>query len=200
MLFKLFKLFKGPDPYMAGPLLGKDPWPLRFYSHSFSALCFNTLACSLIYNRYQFGTQRRNHAGNILDHPSNPPPEEDWKTSTGGGSHAILPIDHGGKTFPGPVEVKWTSLDGGRHEASLNLDALFKDRLILHNLCKEEVIENWLAVRSVSPVVPRVFVEVIDRTISVYMRAMVATKVEQKPGNPNSHHRYDVILAWKQTY
>ena len=200
MLFKLLRLFKRPDPYMAGPLLGKDPWPLRFYSHSFSALCFNTLACSLIYNRYQFGTQRRNYAGDILDQPSRPPPAHDWKTQLGGGSNAILPIDHGGKTFPGSVEVKWTSLDGARHEASLNLDALFKQRLVLHTLHKEEIIENWLAAKSVKPVVPHIFVEVIDRTISIFMEAMVFTKAEQKPGNPNSHFRSDVIRAWTHTY
>ena len=96
--------------------------------------------------------------------------------------------------------MKWTSLDGARHEASLNLDALFKERLVLHTLRKEEITENWLAVRSVSPVVPHIFVEVINRTISIFMEAMVCTKAEQKPGNPNSHFRSDVIRAWTHTY
>jgi hypothetical protein len=192
--------FKHPDPYMAGPLLGKDPWPLRFYSHGFSAHCFNTLACSLVYNRRQFGTQRYDYMDQIIERPSGPPPQHDWKTQLGGGGDAILPIDHDGETFPSPVEVAWTSLDGTQHTASLNLDALFRERLVLHNLRKEEITEAWLAGCSFQPVVPEIFVEVNDRTISIYMEALVCTKAEQKPGNPNSHFRSDVILAWTHTY
>lgn len=188
-----------PDPRRAGPLYGKDPWPLRFYSHSFDGLCYNTLACSLIYNGHQFGTQTRGYLNEIYDKPSGPPPSPQWHEEWYG-YHGISPFDQGGRTFAAPVEIKWTALDGSRHEAAIDLDHIFKDRLILHNVPREEVTEGWLASCSVQPVTPEILVAVNDRTVSVYMRATVATKAEQIPGNPNSHTRRDVILAWSHTY
>ncbi|MFL7958650.1 hypothetical protein ACKAWT_19825 [Xanthomonas vasicola] len=39
-----------------------------------------------------------------------------------------------------------------------------------------------------------------DRTINVYMKAMVQTTVQQKPGNEYSYFRNDLILAYTKTY
>ncbi|HEY9130128.1 MAG TPA: hypothetical protein VIM98_00100 [Dyella sp.] len=186
-----------PLPSLAGPLYGKEPWPLRFHTHDFDAACYNTLACSIIYNRHQFGTRQLGYDGQYYDRPSGPPPSEHWKDDWDG-SHIILTGT--GETFPGPVEIEWTAMDGSQHQVSLNLDGLFRDRLVLHKVQRNEIREAWLATCSVDPVSPDILVEVNDRTVSVYMRATVVTEAEQIPGNPNSHIRDDLMLAWTLTY
>ncbi|WP_049623494.1 hypothetical protein, partial [Frateuria defendens] len=162
-----------PSPALAGPLYGKEPWPLRFHTHGFGARCYNTLACSLIYNRHQFGTRTIGYDGQYQDRPSGPPPPPEWKDNWSG-HHSILPAT--GETFPGPVEIDWVSLDGASHHLSLDLDGLFRDRLILHKVLREEVKATWLATCSVAPVSPDILIEVDDRTVNVYMRATVATE------------------------
>lgn len=178
-------------PSFAGPLSGKDPWPLRFYAHSFSAAHFNTLKCRIIYNDYLFTRL----TGDAPKGPMRPDFLEDWTAS-----HVISPEDHGGKTFPGPVSVAWTSLDGTPHVASVDLDAIFSDRLVLHRVSRDDVGEAWLDGCRIDPVAPNVLLEVNDRTIRVYMRALVITEQEQIPGNPRSCMRDDLMLAWSHTY
>ncbi|HEY4092044.1 MAG TPA: hypothetical protein VGN46_11055 [Luteibacter sp.] len=181
---------------LAGPLYGQEPWPIRFYSHTFAAACFNTLACSFVYNRYQFGTQKRDWTGQIQDVPSGPPPaDRDVLWNSG---HIISPKK--GQTFPGPVELAWTALDNTPLHASVDLDAIFRDRLVLHRVSREQVKEPWLQTLSRDPVSPMILVELDDRTVSVYMQASIATEAEQVPGNPSSHQRSDAVLAWTHTY
>ncbi len=186
-----------PPPELAGPLYGKNPWPLRFHTHGFGAARYNTLACSLIYNNYQFGTRRLGYDGEPNDQPSGAPPCENWRDEWNGGH--IIPLTQG-RTFPGLVEIEWTSMDGDSHRAAINLDELFRERLILHKVARSEVKEAWLDAKSIHPVSPDILVEVNDRTVSVFMRAHVATETEQIPGNSRSHFRGDLVLAWKRTY
>ncbi|QWT20172.1 hypothetical protein KPL74_20805 [Bacillus sp. NP157] len=186
-----------PDPALAGPLFGKDPWPLRFHTHTFSAWCFNTLACSIVYNHAEFGTRHRDYEGNIRDKPSGPIPADDWRQRWEGG-HGIVPYD--GNTFPTDVELKWTSLDGSDHATRLDLDEMFKERLIVHRVAREDVLETWLDVKSIKPVSPSIYVEVDDRTINVYMRAMIFLKNTDSTGQPRSRMQDELILAWTHTY
>ncbi|QDE40916.1 hypothetical protein FIV34_17705 [Luteibacter pinisoli] len=181
---------------LAGPLYGKEPWPIRFHEHTFSAKRFNTLTCSFLYNNYQFGTQKKDWTGQILERPSGPPPED--RSVLWNSGHII--VAKGGRTFPGPVELDWTSLDNTRLQASVDLDALFKDRLVLHNVSREGVKETWLKTLSIEPVVPTVLVELNDRTVSVYMRAIIATNEERAPGDPDTRLRFEPVLAWTHTY
>lgn len=181
---------------LAGPLYGKEPWPLRFHSHGFGAACFNTLACSIIYNRHQFGTRRWDGDDVAHDRPSGPLPFENWRDEWDG-SHSILPFE--GRTFPGPVDIEWFSLDGESHALSIDLDEMFRGRLVLHFVKRGEVKEAWLDAKSVEPVSPDILVEVNDRSVSVYMRAFVATEAEQMPGNDRSHFRNDLVLVWNRT-
>jgi hypothetical protein len=181
---------------LAGPLYGKEPWPIRFYTHSFSAACFNTLACSFLYNNYQFGTQKKDWTGQVFERPSGPPPDDRrvlWSRE-----NIITPKN--GKTFPGPVELAWTSLDNTQFQVSVDLDFLFKDRMVLHNVSREQVKETWLRSLSREPVTPAILVELDDRTVSVYMKALIATEKEQVPGDPYTQKRIDPVLAWKHTY
>jgi hypothetical protein len=185
------------DRLLAGPLYGKEPWPLRFYTHSFSAACFNTLACSLIYNWREFGTRRVDSYGNVIDGPSGSPPANDWMAHWDGSN--IIPIKEG-KTFPTPVTVKWTSLDGEGHEAVIDLDELFEERLVLHNVARDEVLENWLEARKYEPLSPGILVLLNDRTLKVFMRALVFTAHEQVIGSVSRRSRNDLIEAWSRTY
>ena len=186
-----------PNPELVGPLYGKDPWPLRFHTHGFGAACFNTLACSIIYSRRQFGTRKLGHDGKYHDGQSGQPPFEQWRERWTG-HHSVSPVD--GKTFSTPLEIEWTSLDGRDHDLSLSFDDVFRDRIILHRVTREEVKEAWLNAKSTNPVRPDILVEVNDRTVNVFMRALVATEAEQIPGNSRSHFRDDLVLAWTQTY
>lgn len=179
----------------AGPLYGKEPWPLRFHIHGFIFHCYNTLACSGVYNRYQFGTRKWSY-GIPHDRPSGSPPTDErskWRCR-----HAIPA--KGGKTFPGPVEIEWTSLDGEEHATSVDLDALFKDRLVLHKVAREEVKESWLKTVPIEPVTPDIMVEVNDRTVSVYMQALISTEIEDETGAKVSRLRFDPVLAKSVTY
>lgn len=181
---------------LAGPLYGQEPWPIRFHEHTFSTGRFNTLTCSFLYNNYQFGTQKRDWTGQIFERPSGPPPED--RSVLWNSGHIIVPKR--GRTFPGPVELAWTSLDNTRLQASVDLDALFKNRLVLHNVSREEVREAWLKTLSIQPVTPKILVELNDRTVSVYMRAMIVTEKERVPGAPFTQARIDPVLAWTHTF
>lgn len=186
-----------PLSELAGPLYGKEPWPLKFFTHDFSARCHNTLACSMIYDGREFGT-RRAELGGFVDHPSGPPRSVSWKDNWHG-RHSVSPEDN--RTFPGPVELNWTSLDGDEHALAVDLDALFKERLVLHATPKDRIVPNWLETCSVQPVVPSVLVEIDDRTARVYMRATLITFRDNPPpgGAPTGTHS-DLMLAWERTY
>jgi len=164
----------------------RDPWPLKFTRHSFSAKCFNTQRCSVIYDRDQF---TRPYS---LD-PSGPPPQNDWKERWSAGSS----VD---QNFPPPAQVDWISLDGAEHHTEVDIGALFKDRLVRHHVAKEDIPEGWLAAKAVNPVPIDVLMEINDRTVTVYTRAHVATKEPQIPGNPRSTGRDDLIEVWTHTY
>jgi hypothetical protein len=92
-----------------------------------------------------------------MDEPSGPPPFESWRDEWTG-SHGISPVR--GKTFTSTVDIEWGSLDGRRLGTSIDLDVLFKERLILHNVRRDEVKESWLKTCSSSRVSPDILVEV----------------------------------------
>jgi hypothetical protein len=185
-----------PNRDLAGPLYGKDPWPLRFHSHDFDAICFNTLECSILYNRRQFGTRTIDRDGVVTDGPSGTPPFERWRDQWTG-NDVIVPSE--GRTFPSPVVIEWLSIDGVMHTANLDLDELFAERLILHRVRRDEVKEPWLDAKTVNPVRPDILVEVNDRTVNIFMRALVATAATP-PGNEQGDLRDDLMLAWTHTY
>lgn len=164
----------------------KDPWPLRFTRHHFEAACFNTLRCSVIYDRDQFTRP-------FMFEPSGAPPAGDWRRRWSAGTG----VD---SCFPPPAQVDWVSLDGTEHHAQIDIGALFKDRLVRHNVPKEDIPEGWLAANAVEPIPIDVLMEVNDRTIIVCTRAHVATKSLRVPGNDFSNYRDDLIEVWTHTY
>lgn len=168
-------------------LQAEMPWPLRFDSFSFGTRAFNTLRCNIIFRGHQFALDDE------LDGPSGPPPSPDWKdrwTASFIVANWMMP--------PGPVEIRWTSLDGVEHYVEIDLiKDIFPDLAVLHNVPKEDVNEAWARYDKDTP---DVLMEINDRTINVYMSAMVLTKSPPNPARPDVLFRNDLVLAWTKNY
>lgn len=165
--------------------IAPNEFPLKFVDHSFEPYCYNTLACKVIYSNYDF---------NLLDTetPSGPPPSPDYRD-------AWWPASHGGiRNFPSPAEVRWISLDGEAHEVKVDMGVIFKNERVLYKVPDSEILEGIFPQGLVAG--PSIFLEVNDRTINVYMAAMIPTTAEQIPGNKYSRARTDLVLAWTHTY
>jgi hypothetical protein len=162
----------------------KDPWPLKFTRHNFGARAYNVQRNSVIYDRHEHGAR---------EEPAGPEPSADWRRDWNAGYGV-------GTGFPPPAQVDWISLDGTEHHARVDIGALFKDRLVRHNVPREDIPEGWLAANAIDPISIDVLMEINDRTITVYTRALVATKEPQIPGNPRSMGRNDLIEVWTHTY
>lgn len=157
--------------------------PLRFAAHNFEAFCYNTLRCSVIYDGRQFtrlALARRS--------PSPPPGyRKSWP-------HALY---LGIGNFPAPANVQWTSLNGVAHEARVNMAELFKDQLVWHKVPKSDMADFY---RGSVAGEPDIFLEVNDKTVSVYTKMFIPTKAEQISGNKDSNFRNDLFLVWTHTY
>lgn len=81
------------------------------------------------------------------------------------------------------------------HETRVDIGEIFKDRRILHRVPESEIPEGWAHNLSAG-----IVLEVNDRTVSVYMKAHVATRTPQVPGNRYSDFRADPVLAWSKTF
>lgn len=155
-------------------------WPLFFKRHMFGVACFDTLKCSVLYDRREHGTERAAPSKSAL------PPERYDAAMIG--TYGDLP------NFPPPAEVRWTTNDGVAHEAQVDFDAIFADRLIRHQVPREEIPEG------VSMGFTHVVLEVDGRTLNVYTRTLIPTRSEQIPGNRYSTGRNDLIKVYSKTY
>ncbi|GAB3372189.1 hypothetical protein GCM10027431_22160 [Lysobacter rhizosphaerae] len=177
------------EPAMTTSSTGTGPthrmpveWPLRFKSHDFSARCYDTLGCKVIYDNFEHGD----------DDPTPPSASygpdylKGWTGSFGGI-----------RNFPEPAKVIWRSKDGVAHEASIDMGEIFKDELIRHNVPREEVLDLTDG-KYDDP--PSILLEVNDRTIRVYMSAFIPTKHLQRPESKQSDYRDDVILVKTYNY
>lgn len=98
------------------------------------------------------------------------------------------------------MKIDWVSSDGVEHHTQVELSDIFADRLVRHNVPRQDVAESWLAAKSVNPLPVDILMEVNDRTVSIYMKALVFTREPQIPGNPGSSGRADLVLSWTRTY
>ena len=158
-------------------------WPLRFDRHSFDVHCYDTYGCKVIYAGQ---VQREDDPDELR--PSSAGYGPDYHRNWGGG-HAMI------RNFPPPAVVTWKSKDGHAHRAEVDIGKIFQDEVIRHNVAREEMAELPDGEYESEP---SVVLEVNDRNVRVYMRAHVPTMRLQKPGNPYSDFRNDLILA--QTY
>ncbi|MDQ0010819.1 hypothetical protein J2T07_003025 [Luteibacter jiangsuensis] len=156
-------------------------WPLKFKRHNFGARCYDTLYCSIWYGGMESGDER----------PSVPSSTYgiDYLDNWNGG----MSFDN----FPPPAEVTWRSRDGLTHKTDIDVAAIFRDELMLHNVPREEISDVPDGRLRTNP---SILLEVNDRTIRIYMRARIPTKRLQIPGNPYSDVRYDLILVKTYNY
>ena len=170
------------------PVPTKDV-PLRFKRHNFQAFCYNTIGCHVIYDDHNFSPIA---AESEPDSYVSPPPKgPDYRQDWLGRAYVDIP------NFPGPARLTWKSMDGRKHEASIDLSAIFKDELVWHDVPKDEMTHFFNGPVAGSP---DIFLEINDRTVNVYMTMFIPTKKEQVPGNKYSAFRNDIILAWTHTY
>lgn len=158
--------------------------PLHFARHDFAAYCYNTLKCSVMYNEHQFTRY-------AVDKPMSAPSSTDYKDAWGFSGYLGI------RNFPPPADVRWTSLDGVKHEAKVDMAAVFKDQLVWHKVPKSDMADFYSG-----PVAgePNIYLEVNDRTINVYMMMLIPTKTEQIAGDKLSRARDDLLLVWTHTY
>jgi hypothetical protein len=161
---------------------GPVQWPLKFKDHSFEARCYDTLTCSVWYAGVDQG-----------DHEPSPPSSkygpgylDNWQ-----GSHVGI------RNFPDPAEVAWRSKDGTEHKTKIDIAAIFRDEVIMHRVPRGEIPELPHGKYRGDP---SILLEVNDRTIRVYTRAHIPTRHFQKPGNPYSKYRNDLILVKTYKY
>lgn len=159
--------------------------PLRFKSHNFEAKVYNTVRCKIVYNGHEFAPQ-------AADAPTGPPPSADYRDRWG------FAFFVGIRNFPKPAHVSWTSKDGTTHEADVDISDIFKNEQVLYKVPDEEFVPDMYPQGLFLD--PSIYLEVNDRTISVYMKALVPTRHLQVPGNQYSDARDDVMLAWTHTY
>lgn len=156
--------------------------PIPFDRHQFGAASYDTYGCKVHY------------AGlNVLDEPDDvlqPPsgPVEGYPDVMGAGIQGI-------RNFPLPATVSWRDRKGNPHEAQVDIAAIFRKQVILHKVPQDQLPPILTATLD-----PEIILEINDRTIRVWMRAMVETTVLQKPGNPHSDQRHDMMLAYSKTY
>ncbi|WP_217538719.1 hypothetical protein [Stenotrophomonas sp. GbtcB23] len=171
------------DPAISAKMNYKPvEWPLRFEKHSFSARCYDTRECEVVYDNLRHGDARPSPPASTYG--------ADYLEGWMGG--------HGGiRNFPPAAKVSWVSKDGTSLEAEIDIGDIFKDGLIRHFVPKEEVADLPDG-RNESP--PSILLEVNDRVIRVYMRASVPTKLLQKHGNQHSITRRDLVLVKTCSY
>lgn len=164
----------------ATPATAHESPDFRFQRHSFGAYCYDTRECRVAYNGREQLMASQEHGAPSFDPATDP---QKWE-----GGELVA------KTFPGPVDVSWTAADGTKLHVSVDLDAIFRERKILHRVDATDIPDNARVDD------PAIIIVVVDRKIDVYMRAFVPTISEQIPGNRYSTARTDLILAWSHRY
>jgi hypothetical protein len=161
-------------------------WPLKFKSHSFGAHCYSTYGCRVVYAGLE---QRADDPDELRPSSSSygPDYQRNWS-----GTHAMI------RNFPPPAQVSWRSEDGQAHAAEIDIGELFADEVIRHNVKREEMADlpngeyEWE---------PAILLEVNDRTIRVYMRAMIFLKRRvEVAGQLRGDFRNDLILVKSYNY
>lgn len=157
-------------------------WPLRFAQHNFGAHCFDTIGCRVTYAGFTHGVDRDDEVSQPM-------------SSYKGSREQLLRAGHVGKrNFPPAAHLSWRSKDGVPHEADVDIGEIFKDRVVRHNVPREDYRED-LGIAD-----PDIVLEVNDRTVNVYMRALIPTKTEQSAGGARGYSRDELVLVWTKTF
>ena len=159
-----------------------SPWPLKFKKHNLGIHCFETYGCKVVYD----GWVQVMQDPDVLQ-PSSASLGPDYRKNW-------FSARLGFRNFPPPAKVTWRSRDGVAHEASIDFGEIFKDERVRHEVPRED-IPLYATLGN-----PTVFLEVNDRTINVYMLAVIPLREPRIPGNRYSDMRHDLILTHSETF
>lgn len=151
---------------------------MPFFDHNFSARCYDTLACRVLYDKSYVVNE---------DKPSGPLTSAISKNLRGG--WGIL-------DFPSKAQVVWTSKDGEVHEEEIDLEEIFKSRLVIYSP-QLDIGDVNLAV---SYMPPDIILVVEGRSVHVYMKAMIPLIRPMDPRNKHTNYRHDLVLAYSKKF
>lgn len=164
-------------------LMPVKQWPLKFDSHRFGAFCYDTQTCTVRYANLEHGSEE----------PS--PPSATYGSDYMGhlsGGHGMI------RNFPAPARVSWRSKDGQAHEAEIDIGEIFADEVIRHNVSRDEIADLPDGEFQGEP---SIILEINDRTIRVWMRAMIFLKRRvQVGGVMRAGFADDLVLARTYSY
>ncbi|MBB3229149.1 hypothetical protein FHW69_003801 [Luteibacter sp. Sphag1AF] len=155
-------------------------FPLTFTAHNFAAYCFSTSGCKVLYD----GMYDVMDSENKLTAPLMGPKH----------LHGLDAVTLDIANFPPPAVVSWRSRDGTFHEDSVNLDEIFKDRRVVHNVDEKKISETVFIAD------PDILLIVDDRTLSVYMKTYLPLKELSDPANRYSGMSESFVLVYTKTY
>lgn len=145
---------------------------LKFSTHDFGILCYGGITnLNLVYGG----------SGHELckDTPGREKLPSDEKRGPGFKSGSY-------RAFAGPVDMEWNARDGTHLTHTIDLDEVFKDRVVLHTADSARIYKA----KPISGCEPTIVIEVNDRTVSVYMEVSLQL-VRADPtdtGRDRSHH------------
>jgi hypothetical protein len=145
---------------------------LKFRAHDFGILCYGGITnLDLIY-----GGSGHNLCFDTPGREKLPSDEERGPGFLSGTYYA----------FAGPVEMEWNARDGTHLTHTIDLDEVFKDRVVLHTADSARVYKTDPTTTGE----PTIAIEINDRTVSVYMEVSLQL-LRSDPtdtGRDRSHH------------
>lgn len=160
----------------AGTALRKGP---EFRTHAFGAYCYDTQGCRITY-----GDRREIDQP---DHASGPRPDEATQRKVWAGHHIV-------QARPQTATIEWKARDGTPLHAEIDLGHVFADGRIVHRVPPGEIAHD------ASFVDPAILLVVDDRTVEVYMRALVPLNHLRDPANRYSDSVDEPVLVMRRTY
>jgi len=159
--------------------MSSTPQPLKFDKFNLSTSCFSADDMQVIYrNRY---IHDRVLSKKLFKTVTGMCPAKHPDADKGLPSAYMGPKGYF-DAFEGPLAVKWRSLDGAQHSIVLDLDEIFKDRIVRHTEDPKRVDHD-------SSHYPVIVVEVNDRTVNLYMDVHVALNQTETEKRAMNRHR-----------
>ena len=150
---------------------------LKFRTHNFGILCFGGVTnVNLVYA----GSGHKLCVGRVAPEKT-PADTEKVPGFLSGSYHA----------FAGPVEMDWNARDGTHLSHTVDLNEVFKEKVIPHTYDSSGIYEK----KPVTGGEPTVIVEVDDRTVNVYLYAEIQLVRDGQPDKARA-----LVSSYTQAY
>ena len=155
--------------------------PFRFWRHSLGVYCFRTWGCSVQYGAETVWEEPSDERQRPLE--ERPPGMRNRMRGTQGSF----------RNFEGPLVANWRDDKKHPHRLELDLAKILADGLIRPNVPNDEIAPQY------SVGAPSIVVEINDRTVRLYMRALIPLKKPRDPNNRLTDSVDDLVLVHEQT-